>query len=376
MIKQIILLIVRFVVGGLFIFSGLIKINDPIGTSIKLEEYFDVFSYDIAPFFSSLKAISLPLAVFLVVVEVVLGIMLILNYKPKFTTIALAVIIVFFTFLTFYSAYFNKVTDCGCFGDAIKLTPWESFYKDIFLVVLIAILLFFQNSLRPNKQYWAAGITAVSLVLATGLSIYAIQNLPFIDFRAYKVGVNINTAMQPSAALEYSYVMTKGGEQVVFDQYPTGDEYEFVEMNLKNPDALPKISDFSVWNEQGDFTEEILSKKRVLILISNISKMDQRNFEDIDNLIKDLKGTEVRISMISASSEDEIKAMIQRLNWDVDYYMADATVVKTIIRSNPGIMVLQEGIIMGKYHHNNTPDASEVTNLFTVDGALSASIPE
>ncbi|HSJ67377.1 MAG TPA: BT_3928 family protein [Anditalea sp.] len=376
MIKQIILLIVRFVVGGLFIFSGLIKINDPIGTSIKLEEYFDVFSYDIAPFFSSLKAISLPLAVFLVVVEVVLGIMLILNYKPKFTTIALAVIIVFFTFLTFYSAYFNKVTDCGCFGDAIKLTPWESFYKDIFLVVLIAILLIFQNSLRPNKQYWAAGITAVSLVLATGLSIYAIQNLPFIDFRAYKVGVNINTAMQPSAALEYSYVMTKGGEQVVFDQYPTGDEYEFVEMNLKNPDALPKISDFSVWNEQGDFTEEILSKKRVLILISNISKMDQSNFDDIDNLIKDLKGTEVRISMISASSEDEIKAMIQRLNWDVDYYMADATVVKTIIRSNPGIMVLQEGIILGKYHHNNTPDASEVTNLFTVDGALSASVPE
>lgn len=376
MIKQIILLIVRFVVGGLFIFSGLIKINDPIGTSIKLEEYFDVFSYDIAPFFSSLKAISLPLAVFLVVVEVVLGIMLILNYKPKFTTIALAVIIVFFTFLTFYSAYFNKVTDCGCFGDAIKLTPWESFYKDIFLVVLIAILLIFQNSLRPNKQYWAAGITAVSLVLATGLSIYAIQNLPFIDFRAYKVGVNINTAMQPSAALEYSYVMTKGGEQVVFDQYPTGDEYEFVEMNLKNPDALPKISDFSVWNEQGDFTEEILSKKRVLILISNISKMDQSNFDDIDNLIKDLKGTEVRISMISASSEDEIKAMIERLNWDVDYYMADATVVKTIIRSNPGIMVLQEGIILGKYHHNNTPDASEVTNLFTVDGALSASVPE
>lgn len=376
MIKQIVLLIIRFVVGGLFIFSGLIKINDPIGTSIKLEEYFDVFSYDIAPFFASLKAISLPLAVFLVVIEVVLGIMLIINYKPKFTTIALAMVIVFFTFLTFYSAYFNKVTDCGCFGDAIKLTPWESFYKDIFLVILIAILLIFQNSLKPNRQYWAAGVTAFSLVLATGLSIYAIQNLPFIDFRAYKVGVNINTAMQPSAALEYSYVMTKGGEQVVFDQYPTGDEYEFVAMNLKNPDALPKISDFSVWNEQGDFTEEILSNKRVLILISNISKMNQRNFDQIAGLIKDLKGTEVRVSMVSASSEDEIRALIGRLDWDVDYYMADATVVKTIIRSNPGIMVLQEGTILGKYHHNNTPNAAEVANLFTVDGALSASVPE
>jgi len=374
MAKQIALLIIRFIVGGLFIFSGLIKINDPIGTSIKLEEYFDVFSYDIAPFFSSLKAISLPLAVFLVVVEVVLGIMLIINFKPKFTTIALAVIIIFFTFLTFYSAYFNKVTDCGCFGDAIKLTPWESFYKDIFLVVMIAILLIFQNSLRANKQYWAAGITALSLVLATGLSIYAIQNLPFIDFRAYKVGVNIGTAMQPSAALEYSYVMTKGGEQMIFDQYPTGDEYEFVEMNLKNPDALPKISDFAVWNEQGDFTDEILTKKRILILISNISKMDQSNFDDIDALIKDLKGTEVRISMVSASSEEEIKSLIERLDWDVDYYMADATVVKTIIRSNPGIMVLQDGKILGKYHHNNTPSGGDVADLFIVDGTLSASL--
>jgi len=372
MAKQIALLIIRFIVGGLFIFSGLIKINDPIGTSIKLEEYFDVFSYDIAPFFSSLKAISLPLAVFLVVLEVVLGIMLIINYKPKFTTIALAVIIVFFTFLTFYSAYFNKVTDCGCFGDAIKLTPWESFYKDVFLVAMIAILLIFQNSLRPNRKYWAAGFTALSLVLATGLSIYAIQNLPFIDFRAYKVGVNINKAMQPSAALEYSYVMTKGGELVVYDQYPTGDEYEFVEMNLKNPEALPKISDFAVWNEQGDFTEEILSKKRILILISNISKVNESNFIDIEELIKDLKGTEVRISMVSASSEDEIKALIERLDWDVDYYMADATVVKTIIRSNPGIMVLQDGKILGKYHHNNTPSGGDVADLFTVDGSLSA----
>lgn len=373
MAKQIALLIIRFIVGGLFIFSGLIKINDPIGTSIKLEEYFDVFSYDIAPFFSSLKAISLPLAVFLVVIEVVLGIMLILNYKPKFTTIALAVIIVFFTFLTFYSAYFNKVTDCGCFGDAIKLTPWESFYKDIFLVVLIAILLIFQNSLRPNRQFWAAGITVLSLVLATGLSIYAIQNLPFIDFRAYKVGVDITTAMQPSAALEYSYVMTKNGEQIVFDQYPTGDEYEFVEMNLNNPDALPKISDFSVWNEQGDFTEDILSKKRVLILISNISKVNQSNFADIDDLIRDFRGTEVRISVISASSENEIKALIESQNWDVDYYLADATVVKTIIRSNPGIMVMQDGKILGKYHHNNTPKMKEVADLFTVDGSMSAS---
>lgn len=369
MAKQIALLIIRFIVGGLFIFSGLIKVNDPVGTSIKLEEYFDVFSYDIAPFFSSLKAISLPLAVFLVVLEVVLGIMLIINYKPKFTTIALAVIIVFFTFLTFYSAYFNKVTDCGCFGDAIKLTPWESFYKDIFLLILIAILLVCRNSLKPNNHSWATGVSLFSLVLAAGLSIYAIQNLPFIDFRAYKEGVNISQAMQPSAGLEYSYVMNRGGEQVVFDQYPTGDEYEFVEMNLKNPEALPKISDFAVWNEQGDFTEEILTKDRVLILVSNISKINEKNFDKIKSLIEGFRGSEVRFSVVSASSEEEIKALIEKEEWDVDYYLADATVVKTIMRSNPGIMVLQEGEILAKYHHNNTPEPKAVEKLFSRLGA-------
>ena len=118
MLKQTMLYVIRFLVGGLFIFSGLIKVNDPVGTAIKLEEYFDVFSNDIASFFSIFKDYALEIAVFLVVAEVVLGVMLILGVRLKLTVWALGIMILFFTFLTFYSAYFNKVTDCGCFGDA------------------------------------------------------------------------------------------------------------------------------------------------------------------------------------------------------------------------------------------------------------------
>ena len=132
--------IARFFVGGLFIFSGLIKVNDPVGTAIKLEEYFDVFSADIAPFFEWFIPAALFLSVFLSVLEVVLGVALIIGYRMKITSWILLGMIVFFTFLTFYSAYFNKVTDCGCFGDAIKLTPWESFYKDIILLFFIVII--------------------------------------------------------------------------------------------------------------------------------------------------------------------------------------------------------------------------------------------
>src|SRR5690554_5860585 len=164
MLKQTLLTIIRFIVGGLFIFSGLIKVNDPVGTSIKLEEYFDVFSYDIAPFFVYLKEISLSLAVVLVVLEVVLGVMLILGVKLRLTVVLLSLMILFFTFLTFYSAYFNKVTDCVCFGDAIKLTPWQSFYKDVFLLVLIGFLFVFRNDLRDSRSPCLKGMPVVSMV--------------------------------------------------------------------------------------------------------------------------------------------------------------------------------------------------------------------
>jgi uncharacterized membrane protein YphA (DoxX/SURF4 family) len=363
MVKQILLMIVRLIVGGLFIFSGLIKVNDPVGTSIKLEEYFDVFSFDIAPFFAYLKDISLPLAVVLVVLEVVLGVMLILGVKLRLTVVLLSLMILFFTFLTFYSAYFNKVTDCGCFGDAIKLTPWESFYKDVFLLVLIAILFFFRKDLVDSGSGWLNGAALLSLVLSLILSIMAIRNLPFIDFRAYKEGVHIPSAMQPSQALEYSYIMRKDGQETVFDQYPTDDTYEFVDMQLKNPEALPKISDFSIWNEQGDFTEEIFKGKKLVVLISNISNMSESGFSGMTPLIQSLQGTDITPLVVAASSEDEIIALLTTHGWSAAHYMGDATVVKTIIRSNPGIMLLKNGTVIKKYHHNNTPSVSEVERL-------------
>ena len=364
MVKQGFLWVIRFIVGGLFIFSGLIKVNDPVGTSIKLEEYFDVFSNDIAGFFYYLKPFALELGIFLVVVEVVLGVMLILGVRSKFTVWALGLMILFFTFLTFYSAYFNKVTDCGCFGDAIKLTPWESFYKDLILLVLIAILFLFQADLPKSSPKWAKGVTMGVLIVSFVLAITAVRNLPFIDFRAYKVGVNIPQNMQPSARLEYSYVMKKDGELVTFDQYPSDESLEFVEMNLKNPDALPKISDFAVWNDEGDFSEEVFTGNKVLILVSSMAKMSDDSFIELDQLVKSLSGSPVQPVFVAADSQEKIQNFTATRGWDLLSLQADATVVKTMIRSNPGIMVLKDGVVLAKYHHGNTPDASEVLDLF------------
>ena len=141
--------ILRYLVGSIFIFSGLIKINDPVGTQIKLEEYFGVFSSDFTSLFELLVPFALLISIVLCTLEIIIGIALLMNYKMKIVLKLLLSLIVFFTFLTFYSAYFNKVTDCGCFGDAIKLTPWESFYKDIILLVFSISIL---TTGRGNKE--------------------------------------------------------------------------------------------------------------------------------------------------------------------------------------------------------------------------------
>jgi len=362
--KQAILWLLRILVGGLFIFSGLIKVNDPVGTAIKLEEYFDVFSNDIASFFYYFKPFALYIALVLVVSEVVLGIMLILGVKLRQTVWALALMILFFTFLTFYSAYFNKVTDCGCFGDAIKLTPWESFYKDIILLVMISFLFFFRSSLPEETPKWASIAAVASLIISTGIGIWAIQNLPFIDFRAYKVGVNIPVNMQPSAPLEYTYVMKKGGETVYLDQYPTEEGYEFVEMVLKNPQALPKISDFAAWNTEGDQSEFLFAGNKVIILSSNMAKMSEANLDDIGQLVKSMEGAPVDVVFIAAATQEEIDAFLNKNGWSIIGLQADATVVKTIMRANPGIMILKDGVVVEKYHHTNTPEATDVLDLF------------
>ena len=143
----------RYLVGLLFIFSGVIKINDPVGTQIKLQEYFEVFSSDFSSIFEIFVPYALILSVFLCTLEVVIGVALLMNYKMKITSKITLGLILFFTFLTFYSAYFNKVTDCGCFGDAIKLTPWESFYKDIILLVLSGLVVYINPKLNNQKGY-------------------------------------------------------------------------------------------------------------------------------------------------------------------------------------------------------------------------------
>lgn len=368
--------IIRFFVGILFIFSGLIKLNDPVGTQIKLEEYFEVFATDTSLNLAALSGLweflvpySLSIAIFLSALEVVLGANLLLLYKTRLTTWLLFLTIVFFTFLTFYSAYFDKVTDCGCFGDAIKLTPWQSFSKDVLLLVLILILLFQKDAFAYTKTNWLKfGVSSTATLASFGLAVYAVNYLPPIDFRAYHVGANIPKYMQPAEELKYgkdkyTYTNLKTGEDESFEIWDnkysdtTTYKYKSFEKPLLNPEALPKITDFNVSNAEGEeLTAQVFEGEKLLIIIPDVKYINTNSIGAIDQLSRALEKTKVKTWVLTASDYQSYDAFRTEFQFSPPYYFVDKTVLKTMIRSNPGLIYLKEGTVIKKWHFNTTPD--------------------
>ncbi|MTI22265.1 DoxX family membrane protein [Fulvivirga sp. RKSG066] len=366
MLNKIIDVFSRVFVGGLFIFSGLIKLNDPIGTKIKLQEYFDVFATDFGSFFEVFIPFALPIGLFLIVLEVVLGVAALINYKMGKATWILLVLMVFFTFLTFYSAYFNKVTDCGCFGDAIPLTPWQSFYKDLILIVFVLHLFWhrrrFEPMLRTRPGHFViGGVTVISFIVG----IYAIQHLPYIDFRPYKIGNSIPAEMIADEPPILEYVFTKDGETVTSQKYLMPDEgYEYVSSSIVNEKAsTPAITDYQVVDPDGnDYTQETFQGAKLLFIFYDTKKADTYEIDEIRALM-DGVGNQITPLVLTSAGISEFETFRHQHQLAVEYYLADATVLKAMIRSNPGVMLLKDGIVLGKWHNNDVPSADEIKAL-------------
>ena len=365
----------RYLVGLILIFSGAIKINDPVGTQIKLEEYFSLFSTDFTSIFEILIPYALMISVFLCCLEIVIGVALIINYRMKLISKILLGLIVFFTFLTFYSAYFNKVTDCGCFGDAIKLTPWQSFYKDLILLSFSLIIYFLHSKLRYQDGFFKIkifednvfknGVIIFISVISLIISYTAINFLPFIDFRPYKVGNYIPDLMQPSEELKYSYIMEKNGRNYEFDNYPNDESFTFKEIKLLNPEAEPKITDYSLWNEDGDFTNESFLGNKLFIVIHDVNKLgiDRRKINEFIIKLKKLKSDInfwVEPIVLTSSDSKSLSSFLDKNKISIKSIYGDASVLKTMIRSNPGFLLMRNGTVRGKWHFNKFPDPTEI----------------
>jgi uncharacterized membrane protein YphA (DoxX/SURF4 family)/peroxiredoxin len=351
----------RLFVGILFIISGLIKLNDPLGLTFKLEEYFSEPVFNM-PFF---VPFALAIALILVILEVLLGVMLLLGYKSKLTINSLLLLVVLFGFLTFYSAYFNVVQDCGCFGDALHLTPWQSFTKDIVLLFFILILFFNKKLIKPLFSNKVQNYLVIaSFVLCLFMGYWVINHLPIIDFRPYKIGNNIRKGMEipegaPQSKVEMIFIYNVNGVDKEFTEndlmsLPEGATFVDRKDKIIEQGYVPPIHDFKLELNGEDKTDFILSKEKALLIVSyDIENANPEALQKIKELYKKASAKGYTVAVLTGSSEDSIERFKKKYAITFDVLYCDATTLKTIERANPSFVILNFGTVEQKVHYND-----------------------
>jgi uncharacterized membrane protein YphA (DoxX/SURF4 family) len=348
------LLVIRWVVGVLFIFSGLIKINDPIGLSYKMQEFFEVWGM------LFLNDLSLPLSVAMNVFEVLAGVAVIIGWQMKLFSRLLLVLIVFFTFLTGYALFSGKIKTCGCFGDCIPLTAAQSFGKDIILLILIIILVLWHKQATVTTNHKRVILILGSTVIFSFVAqLYTLRYLPLIDCLPYKVGNNIKQQMQlPQGAIADSFslqfVYKKDGKEISFDQdhFPVDFNdslYTFIsrkDVLVKKGNGLkPAIHDFTLYNAAGeDATADILDypDNYILIFVQDANNVD--NWKPFaDKLINTEKTANGKIIFICAEAE-KLRTQLP----DKIIMGCDATVIKTAARVKPTVYYMKGDQVVRK----------------------------
>ncbi|WKK66761.1 BT_3928 family protein [Lutimonas zeaxanthinifaciens] len=349
--------IIRFIVSVTFIFSGFVKLVDPLGSAYKFEEYFgaDVLNLEfLSPF-------ALEFSIVLILAEIMLGVMLLVGFKPKFTVWSLFGISLVFLFLTWYSAYYNKVTDCGCFGDAITLTPWETFYKNIILIVFVIYLLIRVYDIQSLfSDIFAKRVSLISMLVFVGIIIYVLRYLPIVDFRAYAIGKSIPEGMMiPEDAekpvFEDTWIYNVDGEDRVFttEEKPWNIEgATFVDRKTRTlkEGYVPPIHDFTMEREGEDLTEQLMQKEKLMLIVAyNLRKSNEEGFKNIKSLSERALEKGFTVYCFSASTLEDYEVVKNKFQLEFDLLFCDETTLKTIVRSNPGIVTLNKGTITGKW---------------------------
>lgn len=371
----------RLFTGLLFIFSGFIKANDPTGFGYKLEEYFHVFHTDF------LNDYATSIAIVVCALEIILGIWLLLGIYKKLVAWGLLLLIIFFTFLTFYSAFFEVVTSCGCFGDAIPLTPWQSFGKDLVLLALILIIFVYRNQITPLiKVSTNRGlVAAVTAILSFGIGIYTFMYLPFIDFLPYKIGNNIPSLMVLPEGKEgdvyeqiYSMKNVKTGEtKTITDKIYMSEKvwedtnWEIVgepQSKLVKKGYQVPITDLLITDAEGnDHTQEIINNPyyNLIIVAKDLSKTNVQAIEKINKIATKLtEDYNLRIVLLTASSSEDSDFLSDKLHLISEIFYADLIPLKSMVRANPGVLLLKSGTVIDKWHYNAMPDAKQIEDQY------------
>ena len=350
----------RILTGLLFVFSGFVKGIDPMGTAFKLDDYFTAFGVGF------LHDLALPLAIILCLVEFVTGMMLLTGSLVRLASWMAALFMALFTPLTLVLAIFNPVTDCGCFGDAIQLTNWQTFFKNI-AITLLVVFVFIRKDDRTGTLMVRSGLNA-TLAVAFLFLLFMRYNLayqPLIDFRPYKVGTNLPEAMSipagaPSDKYDIRFIYEKDGvrKEFTLNDYPADDTtWKFIDQKsvLISRGYVPPIHDFTLVDDQGvDMTDQVIRNEGdvVLMIARKLDKSDRDGLVKGYDLGLSLQGKGSKFYIVTATPFEEAK----RLTVGFNTLFADEVTLKTVIRSDPGFVLLHNGTVMAKWSSHSLPD--------------------
>ena len=357
---DVLFLICRLILGCVFVFSGFVKAIDPLGFTYKIQDYLLAFG----GVFVSISSVAFVAAIALSTFELLIGLSLIFKIQIRLTFFYALFFMLVMTPLTFYIAIKNPVTDCGCFGDALVISNWATFYKNLVLITL-TILLLIQN--KKSKAFLLPPIektvVVIFIAIGIGLSLYSYRHLPMIDFLTYKIGVNIPQAMlvpenAPTDKYSTTFLYSKNGVQKEFtlENYPKGDStWLFVDQKtvLLSKGYKAPIHDFTIINAKfDDITEKVLynSGYTYLLIMYDISKTSEEGAIKAEAIYQNALESGIKLYALTASSDDEIKNFIKKTAVTFPFCKTDPITLKTVIRANPGLVLLKAGTIVGKWN--------------------------
>ncbi len=349
----------RVLIGIVFVFSGFVKGVDPLGTAYRLEDYFIAFSWE---FFIPAALIF---SILLCTIEFMVGAMMLLNLNVKYSSWLLLLMMVFFTGLTFNDALNNPVPDCGCFGDAIKLTNWQTFYKNLVFLPLSIFVFLYRTKFNPfantQKQWLMAGFFTVFFA---GFSFYCYSHLPVIDFTEWKTGHKLYPDNPKPVKYFLSYKNKQSGDvkEYLSPNYPYSDsvwmaQWEFVSQRVEDPNMYYGKSLIISDTTGNNVTESIIRNPEYQLLINSydLTKADREAFAKLNDFCAKAYSDNIASAVLVSSDAKDIAKFINENKLQLDFYISDDIALKSIVRSNPGLVLLKDGVILKKWHKNDFP---------------------
>lgn len=371
----------KWFVGILFIFSGLIKANDPLGFGYKLQEYFEVFHIGF------LNGWATGIAILLCVLEIVFGALLLLGIFKNFVVKGLLATIIFFTFLTFVSAAFKVVTSCGCFGDAIPLTPWQSFVKDVVLLLMIIYLFINKELIKPVtlKSGLQSALFTIVFTASLFFGTLTYNYGPIIDFLPYKVGSSIPENMKiPEGAPVDEYLImydlknkqtgetkTMSDKDYMSKEVWKDENWEVVgspskKLIKKGYDV--KIKDLMITDASGtDYTKEIVENPyyNLVVVAYNLNETNEDAIAETNALaLNAAEQFNIRTVLLTSNSAKDAEKFSKRMKLFMEVFYADAVPLKSMVRANPGVLLLKNGVIVNKWHYHSLPSFNSLTEKY------------